>query len=312
MVRIGIDLGGTNIAVGVVTPEGRIIHQVETPTHAERPWQPVVQDMITATQRAIKESGFTVDDVESIGVGVPGTAINGVVAFCTNLGWHDVPLTDAFRAAIDKPVYIDNDANVAGLAEAMAGVSKNVANSVFLTLGTGLGGGIIIDKKIYTGSHGVGGELGHLTFIADGEMCTCGKRGCLERYASATGMIRLGNEAMRTHPHSQLAQAADHDPQRMTAKIIVDCAKAGDPTAMRVFDQYIHYLAQGINSIVSFIDPEMVVLGGGVSRAGAFLLDAVRLALPQYIFYRTLPYATIELATLGNDAGIIGAAMLGA
>ncbi|GHU69336.1 glucokinase [Clostridia bacterium] len=312
MVRIGIDLGGTNIAAGVVTDDGKILHHVETPTRAERPWQPVVEDMIAVTKRALSESGHSVDDLQSIGVGVPGLAINGVVAFCTNLGWHDVPLEETFRAAIDKPLYIDNDANVAGLAEAMAGVSAGVPNSVFLTLGTGLGGGIIINKKIYTGAHGVGGELGHLTFIADGEMCTCGKRGCLERYASATGMIRLGCEAMRTHPHSGLAKAANQDSANMTAKLIVDQAKANDPTAMMVFDQYIHYLAQGINSIISFIDPDMIVLGGGVSKAGEFLLDAVRQALPTYIFYKTLPFPSIELAVLGNDAGIIGAAMLGA
>ncbi|MDR1599889.1 MAG: ROK family protein [Oscillospiraceae bacterium] len=311
MVRIGIDLGATNIAVGVVTDDGTILHKVEAPTLASRPWQPVVADMIALTRRALSEAGFTLDDLRSIGVGVPGTAIGGVVVFCTNLGWHDVPLERTFREAIDKPLYIDNDANVAGLAEAMAGVSAGAPNSVFLTLGTGLGGGIIINKRIYTGAHGVGGELGHLTFIADGEMCTCGKRGCLERYASATGMIRQGGEAIRTHPHSALAKAAGQDPANLTAKLIVDQARAGDPTAMMVFDRYVHYLAQGINSIISFIDPDMIVLGGGVSKAGAFLLDAVRLALTNYIFFRTLPYASIELASLGNDAGIIGAAMLG-
>ncbi|MDR0396114.1 MAG: ROK family protein [Oscillospiraceae bacterium] len=311
MVRIGIDLGATNIAVGVVTDEGKILHKAESPTLASRPWRPVVDDMISLSRRALDEAGFKADDLRSIGVGVPGTAIGGMVVFCTNLGWHDVPLERVFREAIDKPLYIDNDANVAGLAEAMAGVSAGVPNSVFLTLGTGLGGGIIINKKIYTGAHGVGGELGHLTFVADGEMCTCGKRGCLERYASATGMIRLGGEAIRTHPHSALAIEAEQNPSNLTAKMIVDHAKDGDPTAMMVFDQYTHYLAQGINSIISFIDPDMIVLGGGVSKAGAFLLDAVRLALKNYIFFRTLPYADIELATLGNDAGIIGAAMLG-
>ncbi|MDR2657788.1 MAG: ROK family protein [Oscillospiraceae bacterium] len=312
MVRIGIDLGGTNIAAGVVTDEGKLLYKIETPTFAERPWQPVVEDMIALSKRALTEAGCTVDDLRSIGVGVPGTAINGVVVFCTNLGWHDVPLERAFRAAIDRPLYIDNDANVAGLAEAVSGVSAGVPNSVFLTLGTGLGGGVIINKKIYTGSHGVGGELGHLTFIAGGEMCTCGKRGCLERYASATGMTRLASEVIRTHPYSGLAQAANNDPANLTGKLIVDQAKAGDLAAMMVFDQYVHYLAQGINTIISFIDPDMVVLGGGVSRAGAFLLDAVRLALPSYIFFKTLPHASIELAVLGNDAGIIGAAMLGA
>ena len=184
-------------------------------------------------------------------------------------------------------------------------------DSVFLTLGTGLGGGIIVSNKPQNGSHGVGGELGHMTIVVDGEMCTCGKRGCFERYAAATGMIRMGVDAMRAHPDSALYAAAFGDPSRMTAKIVTDSARAGDPVAMKVFDDYIKYLSIGINSIISFIDPSMIVLGGGVSRAGAFLLNKVRAKLPEYIFYKTLPYADIELARLGNEAGIIGAALLG-
>jgi glucokinase len=300
VVYLGIDLGGTNIAVGVVNEAGRILHKGETPTLPSRPWQAVAEDMARLCLRVLGEAGFALDDLAAIGMGVPGIAVEGVIPFCTNLGWHEVPMAAAFRQWIDKPLYIDNDANVAGYAEAVSGVSASAHSSVFLTLGTGVGGSIILNGKPYSGFHGVGGELGHLTLVADGEMCTCGKRGCLERYCSATALIRMGVEAH-----------IGRDPARVTAKLVIDAAKAGNPVAQAVFDKYIHYLALGINTIVSFIDPEIIVLGGGVSHAGAFLLDAVRAALPKYIFFKTLPFARLELATLGNDAGIIGAAMLG-
>lgn len=311
MVYIGIDLGGTNIAVGVVTEEGKILYQKEIPTHADRPWQAVAQDMADVSLAALSEAGYSLDDLAAIGMGVPGICLGGTIPFCTNLGWHNVPIEKFFREHIDRPLFVDNDATVAGYAEAVSGVSAAVTDSVFLTLGTGVGGGIILNHRPYAGSHGVGGELGHLTIVADGEMCTCGKRGCLERYASATAMIRMGVWAMRNRPESALYVATDGDPERMTAKVVMNAAKAGDPTAIDVFGEYVKYLALGINSIISFIDPEMIVLGGGVSRAGQFLLDAVRAEVSKYIFYRTLPYASIELARLGNEAGIIGAAMLG-
>ncbi|MDR1569177.1 MAG: ROK family protein [Oscillospiraceae bacterium] len=311
MVYIGIDLGATNIAVGVVSEDGKILYQKEAPTKAERQWQPVVRDMAAISMSALSEAGYDLDDLKAVGMGVPGICVDGAIPFCTNLGWHDVPIERAFREYIDKPLFVDNDATVAGLAEAVSGVSASVSNSVFLTLGTGVGGGIILNKKPYSGSHGVGSELGHMTILADGEMCTCGKRGCLERYASATAMIRMGIEAMREHPQSELFTLTEGDPSRMTAKIVIDAAKAGDSAAREIFDIYIKYLSLGINTVISFIDPEMIVLGGGVSRAGAFLLDAVRNELPKYIFFRTMPYASVELARLGNEAGIIGAAMLG-
>lgn len=308
---IGIDLGGTNIAAGVVDDQGRLLSRAELPTRAERPWQEVTQDMALASEQAVAAANLSLADIQAVGMGVPGIAIDGTIPFCTNLGWHNIPMEKAFRQYIDKPLFIDNDANVAGLAEAVSGVSAGIRNSVFLTLGTGLGAGIILDGKAYSGSHGVGGELGHMIFMADGELCTCGKRGCWERYASATALIRMGVESCLSHPDSPLGRQYAQDPASIDAKAIIDASKAGDPVAGAVFKRYVHYLALGINSIISFIDPEMVVIGGGVSKAGPYLLDAVRAALPDYIFFKTLPYARVELAILGNDAGIIGAAMLG-
>ena len=177
---------------------------------------------------------------------------------------------------------------------------------MFLTLGTGVGGGVVIDGKVYSGAHGVGSELGHMIVVIDGEECTCGNKGCWERYASATALIRMGTEAAKAHPESVLNEA-----KSISAKTVVDAAKAGDKAAMEVFDRYTYYLAVGIVNIINFIDPEIIAIGGGVSAAGEFLIQPVREKLAKLVFYKTMPYARVELATLGNDAGIIGAAMLG-
>lgn len=312
MVYIGIDLGGTKIAAGITDAEGAILAEASTATIAQRHYKEVVRDMAACALKALEQSGRTIDDVAAIGIGIPGIADNatGVVIFCTNLGWHDIPLREELRKYIDKPVFIDNDATVAGLAESLAGVSRGAASSVFLTLGTGVGGGIILGGKPWTGAHGVASELGHLTLEIDGIPCTCGKDGCLERYCSATALIRMGREAVRLHPDSAILHTAGSE-EAIDGKVIIDCAREGDPTAQKVFDRYTKYLALAVNTVISFMDPEVIVLGGGISMAGQFLLDAVLQKLPRYLMYKTRPYARIELAVLGNGAGIIGAAMLG-
>lgn len=313
MVSIGIDLGGTNIAVGIVDEDGVIIASGSSRTNASRPYQDIVKDMAKVSLDTLQKAGIPLSDVRSIGIGVPGIANQdtGVVVFCTNLAWHDVPLRDEMQKYIDKPVYIDNDATVAGLAESVAGVSKGTHSSVFLTLGTGVGGGIVLEGKPWSGYHGVGSEIGHLTLEIDGEPCTCGKSGCLERYCSATAIARMGRQALKQHPESLLGKLTGGNPERMNAKVIIDAAREEDVTAMKVFRRYVKYLALAINTIISFIDPEVVVLGGGVSKAGDFLLDAVRAEIPNYLMFKTMPYSRIEIAQLGPDAGIIGAAMLG-
>ncbi len=313
MVYIGIDLGGTKIAAGITDGREKIIAQASAPTDAQRPYQEVVRDMAACSLKALEKAGIRLDDVGAIGVGIPGIAenVNGTVIFCTNLGWHNVPLREELRRHIDKPVFIDNDATVAGLAESIAGVSQGASSSVFLTLGTGVGGGIIINGKPWTGAHGVASELGHLTLEVDGIPCTCGKDGCLERYCSATALIRMAREAVSLHPDSLVLIRADGRPENIDGRVVIDCAKEGDPAAMKVFDRYTKYLALACNNVVSFLDPEVIVLGGGISNAGSFLLDAVREKLPRYLMFRTMPYSRLELAVLGNSAGMIGAALLG-
>ena len=310
---VGIDLGGTNIGAGVVDEEGRIIAKEEVPTGVGRPYEEIMKDMAGVARSVVGKAGLSMDDIGWIGVGAPGVADNdaGEVVFANNLFWHHVPVRRELRKYIDKPAYIENDANVAMLAEYACGVAKDVKNAILLTLGTGLGGGIIIDGKIYGGTHHVGAEIGHMCFDVDGIACNCGNVGCWERYASATALIRMGAEAATAHPESLLHEKTGGDSGKMTAKIVIDAAKDGDAVALEVFNRYIYYVAMGMVSLINTFDPEMFVIGGGVSKAGDFLLHALREKMQKHIFYKDQPYATIELSVMGNDAGIIGAAMLG-
>lgn len=313
MVYIGIDLGGTGIKAGIVNEAGEITAKASCPTGVERGYEAVIRDMWGLCEAVIAQAKLTAKDVKAIGIGLPGIADPSTkrVPFCTNLGWRDVPVAQEMAKYTDIPVYIDNDATVAGLAESVAGVSKGAKNSVFITLGTGVGGGIIVNGQIYSGEHGVASEIGHMITVAGGEQCTCGNRGCWERYASATAIIREGRKFAETHPDCAIARAVDGNLDAITAKTVIDLAKAGDPDAVQLFDNYVYHLCVGIVNLINLYDPEVIALGGGVSHAGEFLLDAVRAKLPDMVFYKTMKYARIELAHLGNDAGIIGAAMLG-
>ena len=313
MVYIGIDVGGTGIKIGLVNEEGQLIHQGETPTLVGRPYQEIIADMGHCALKVLDEAKLTVDDVHSVGIGIPGIADakTGNVIFCTNMGWKDVPLRSELQKYINKPVFIDNDATVAGFAESVAGVSKGTSSSVFLTLGTGVGGGIVINGRPWSGFHGVGSEIGHIPMDIGGVPCTCGNEGCLERYCSATAIIRMGKQILQQHPESMMMEMVGGDPEKLTAKIVFEAARELDNAAMKVFTTYVDYLAKACYTIIAFLDPEVIVLGGGVSKAGSFLLDAVRARVPKYLLFKTLPYSRIELARLGADAGMIGAAMLG-
>ena len=313
MLYIGVDLGDTGIKAGVVNEQGVILAKGSTPTGIERPYQAIIADIAALCRKVTADAGAQMADIASIGAGVPGICDprTGVIPFCTNLGWHDVPFVSEMQKHIDLPVHVDNDATVAGFAESISGVSAGTNASVFITLGTGVGGGVIINGKPYSGAHGVGSEIGHMILQMDGEMCTCGNAGCFERYASATAIIREGKKAALANPACAIMTACGGDVEKINAKIVIDCAKAGDRTAQAVFAGYVKGLAHGIVSIINCIDPEVIVLGGGVSMAGEFLLDAVREAVAPLVFYKGMPYARIELARLGADAGIIGAALLG-
>lgn len=313
MVYIGIDVGGTGIQMGVVDEKGQIIAKGAIVTRTDIPFEDQVKAMADCALETLEKSGHTLIELAAIGLGIPGIADQktGVVPFCTNLGWKNVPLRETFQKYIDKPIFIDNDATVAGLAESVAGVSANTDSSVFLTLGTGVGAGIVIRGKVWSGFHGVGSEVGHMIMEIDGEPCSCGNRGCLERYTSATAIIRMAREAVAKHPDSLIMSLCGGDPSLINAKMVFDAAREGDEQGLKVFRRYARYLGQAIATIVNFFDPEVIVLGGGVSKAGKFLLDAVREEAPKYCIFKSMPISRIELAKLGPDAGIIGAAMLG-
>ena len=313
MIYIGIDLGGTGIKAGVVDEQGNILSKEKCPTGVERGYEAVIRDMANVAIKAVETSGHTMDDVKAVGIGIPGIMDpkTGIVPFCTNLMWHSVPIISEMHKYIDKPIYVDNDATVAALAESVSGVSAGLNNSVFVTLGTGVGGGIVINGKVFSGSHGVGSEIGHMITVAGGEMCTCGNRGCWERYASATALIREGRRLSEAKPETALLKHVGGDPEKITAKDVIDLAKAGDPDCSKLFDDYVYHLCVGLTNLINLYDPELIALGGGVSAAGDFLLDAVNKKLPEMIFYKDMPYAKVALAQLQNDAGIIGAAMLG-
>lgn len=310
---IGVDIGGTNVAVGLVNEEGRIVHKGEVPTGVGRPFEEIMKDIADLIKRVVQESDYKLEDVKAIGVGAPGLPDDekGIIVFASNLDWHNAPVRAELSKYFDVPIRIENDGNTAGLAEAVAGACKGVDNSITLTLGTGIGSGIIINGKPYSGSHCIGAELGHIIVQVDGIQCTCGNKGCWERYASATALIREGKKAAQGNPHSLIYKSVEGDLDKITAKTVIDAAKEGDATALEIFDKYIYYLAMGIITIINSFDPAIIAIGGGVAKAGDFLLDALKKKVAEHIFYKDAPYAKITRAELGNDAGIIGAAMLG-
>ena len=313
MLYIGVDVGGMSIKAGLVDEEGNILYKHSCPTGVKRGYVAVIRDIAQLGLATVAKSGHSMDEVKAIGIGIPGIMDQhtGIVPFCTNLAWHDVPILEEMKQYTDLPVYVDNDATVAGLAESVKGVSASTKDSVFVTLGTGVGGGIIINGKPFSGAHGVASEIGHMVTVAGGLPCTCGKRGCWERYASATALIRAGRVLCAEKPGCPLMQAVDGDIRTLTAKDVIDLAMDGDADCVKIFDDYIYHLVVGLTNLINVYDPEVIVLGGGVSHSGEFLLNAVRALLPKYVFFKSMPYAKVELAQLSNDAGIIGAAMLG-
>ena len=261
---------------------------------------------------AVAEMGLKIEDFPCVGVGTPGSIMSetGRLCFSNNTNWKDVPMLDELKKYIPIPVLINNDANCAVIGEAVAGAAKGRKHVIMLTLGTGVGGGIIINGKLFAGGDGVGAELGHMTLIHDGYPCTCGIPGCLESYASATALIRQTEEAIKAHPESLMNEWIKEN-GKVTGRCAFDCAEKGDQAAEEVLDTYTSYVANGIGSLVNIFRPEIVLIGGGISNAGDALMDRILKHIPKYTFaFDVVGYPIIERATLGNDAGIIGAAYL--
>ena len=310
---IGIDLGGTNIVAGVVDEEYNIIAKASTKTNCPRPEKEIADDMARMALEAVKNANLTIDQIEWIGVGTPGIANSetGIIEYSNNLGFKDTPMVKYIQETIDKPVFIENDANAAAYGEFVAGAAKGAKNAVCITLGTGVGGGIIIDGKIYSGSNFAGAEIGHTVIEVDGAQCSCGRKGCFEAYSSATGLIRMTKEAIAEHPECIMAQS-EKEKGKVTARTSFDCMRAGDKYAKAVVDKYIKYLAAGITNTINIFQPDILCIGGGVCNEGDPLLLPMKELVAKEVYTRNSPKNTeIVIAKLGNDAGIIGAAFLG-
>jgi glucokinase-like ROK family protein len=308
MYRIGVDLGGTNIAVGLVNDNYEIVERISVPTKARRPAEQVVADIGSAIDCILKKSGVTAADCSVIGVGAPGTCDVelGIVIRSYSLAWNRVPLSAMLHKRLGITVRLDNDANCAALAEVKAGAAKGYKNVVLVTLGTGIGTGIVIDGSLYSGLKGSGTEMGHMLIDYDGELCTCGRRGCWDAYASATALIVQAKRAAAARPESMLNRL-----QEITGKSVFEAAEQGDVTAKDVIRRYCEYLSLGVSNIVNCLAPEMLLIGGGISREGNRILDPMRKYIREYCFdKREEALPVIKAASMGNEAGIIGAASL--
>ncbi len=319
MYYIGVDLGGTNIAIGIVNENYEIVKKGSVPTKPERGADAIVEDMAALSRKLIAEMGITMDDIASAGVATPGTANNetGVVEYANNIPFLRYPLADKLSALLDgKPVYIENDANAAAKAEAMAGVAKGAPFSVMITLGTGLGGGIIINGKVYSGFNFAGAELGHTVIEKDGRQCSCGRKGCWEAYSSATGLINITKDrivdARNAGRKTSMEEMIDGDLDKVSARTAFNAMKAGDEVAAEVVDEYISYLACGIVNIINIFQPNVLSIGGGICNEGEYLTKPLLEKVWTETYSREgTPKTEILIAKLGNDAGIIGAAVLG-
>ncbi|MCM1164952.1 MAG: ROK family protein [Lachnospiraceae bacterium] len=315
---IGADVGGTNIACGVVDEGCGIIARCKVKTNPRgRDGEPpsygeILGELKEAIRGACAEAGISPSEAYSIGIGCPGTcnSESGVVEYSNNLGLLNVPLRGDIEKEFGVKVYLENDANAAAFGEFAAGAAKGSRNAVVITLGTGVGSGIIIDGKIYRGANFAGGELGHTVIVMDGLPCTCGRRGCFEAYSSATGLVRMTARAAELNPDSILARMIRED-GKVSARTAYKAMKEGDEAGRAVTEQYVKYLSCGIANAINIFQPDILCIGGGVCNEGDTLLVPLRKAVSEQVYSKNSAKNTeIVICSLGNDAGIIGAAML--
>jgi glucokinase len=313
MYYIGIDLGGTKIAAGIVDEEGTIIKKDSVPTGRTRKNEEIVNDICMLVKKLLNDTNLSEKDIYSVGIGSPGSLDRdqGIIIANFNLSFRYVTIRKAIQEVIPVPVYVENDANCAAIAESIAGVGKGVDYMVLITIGTGIGGGIIINNKLYIGSNGAAAELGHMVINLDGESCTCGRKGCWEAYSSATAFIRQTKAAAADNPESKILELVDGDMEKIDAKTAFDAARMGDETAINVVDRYIDILAEGLANMVNIFQPDLIAIGGGVSKEGENLLAPLREKMKGRTFFiGDLKNTQIVAAKMGNDAGIVGAALI--
>ena len=311
---VGVDIGGTNIAIGIIDENNQLVCKDSVGTPKGGSAQKIIGCIDLLINQILLEQKLTKENILCIGIGVPGTVNkkSGKVEFANNLGFHDEDLVGMLKIYYpDIPIAMNNDANAAAFGEFAAGAGRDVNSMIMVTLGTGVGGGIIIDKKLYEGTNYAAGELGHFVINCEGIPCNCGRKGCFEAYASATALIEQTIEAMKNEKQSILWELCDYNLDKVEGKTLFDSVRLFDKTAERVLNQYIYYLSVGIIDIINIFQPDMICIGGGISKAGDLILDGLIQRVENENYARTSDNQTkIVFATLENDAGIIGAGLL--
>lgn len=303
----GVDVGGTTVKIGLFRIDGQLVESFEIPTRKEEKGRYVLGDIADALTKKMQEKNISKECVAGVGIGVPGPVLDdGTVNICVNIGWGVINVANELGALTGLPVKVGNDATVAALGEMWQGGGKGHDSMVLFTLGTGVGGGIILNGKPVNGSHGAGGEIGHIPVVMDEtETCTCGKKGCLEQVASATGIVKEAKKILAKSGEPSALRTYEN----LSAKDIFDEAKTGDKLAQEAVEILGKYLGIAMADVAGVVDPEVFVIGGGVSKAGQYLIDAIEKNYRHYVFHASRD-AKITLATLGNDAGMYGAAKL--
>lgn len=314
MYYIGVDIGGTSIKVGVVDKLGTILGKQSFKTLTTRTYKEIVQEINHTITSLIDSLNIKKEELRAIGVGSPGCVDShtGTIIYASNLNWENVPLGEELTQLTGLPAYVHNDANAAAMGEWMFGVGKQYKDVVLITIGTGIGGGIIIDGNLFEGNYSAGAEVGHIKIGSEGNPCTCGRKDCFETYASATALIRLTKKVMQENPDSKMWDFVKGDIEKTGGKTAFECAKAGDAAAQKVIDEYIYHLGEGLTNMANIFRPDIIILGGGVAAQGEALTKPLQKHMDENIFAKDLlPTIEIITAKLGNDAGIIGAAALG-
>lgn len=313
MYYLGIDLGGTNIAAGVVNENYEIIGRGKMKTNVGRSDDLILDDMAEAARMAVKDAGLELKDIASVGVGSPGSVnpYTGVIATSNNLGFSNLPMGKMLKERLGFNCYLENDASAAAYGEFIAGAGVGTKNFVAITLGTGVGGGIIIDGKLFSGANLAGGELGHTVIVMDGAQCTCGRKGCWEAYASATGLIHLTQASMQSNKNSVMWELAEGKLENVNGRTAFDAMRKNDEAGRAVVELYIRYVACGLINTINTFQPEIICIGGGISKEGDNLLIPIQKIVEAERFSKNLENQTqVKIAKLGNDAGIIGAAFI--
>lgn len=311
MYYIGVDIGGTGVQAGVVDENGQILFRKECPTDVLSGFGKIMEDINQLVRTMLEENGVQISEVKSIGFGVPSFINKKGQVTCVNLGWKEEDFINTLKSKFPETnVYAENDATVAALAEAKAGSMKGCDVGVMYTLGTGVGGGIIINGKVFNGAHNMGSEIGHVIVDTNYFDCNCGNNGCLETFCSATAIIKYAKKLIEEGNDSKILELANNNIENINAKNVFDAYRLNDKVAIETINRFKEYLAKAIAGMINTLDPEVISLGGGVSRAGDIILDGLNELVRKYIIYKNEDFADIVIATLGADAGIVGAAFL--